>query len=108
MPDNARKYLFPLRQLSTAIILFGRRANERTPLVTVLVGLRVAEVDQDTIAHVLRYEPAEPLHGRGDGFLVCGDDLAEVLRVRLIAPETGELPRAQSDQATARRHRSAP
>jgi hypothetical protein len=32
-------------------------------LCVVLVGLGIPKVDQDPIAHVFRYEPAEPLHG---------------------------------------------
>jgi hypothetical protein len=34
------------------------------------MGLRIAEVDQHAIAHVLRYEPAKALHGFGDAFLI--------------------------------------
>ena len=51
------------------------------PLGVVLVGLRVAEVDQHAVAHVLRYEPAEALHSLGDALLIGGNDLAQVLRV---------------------------
>ena len=51
------------------------------PLGVILVGLRIAEVDQHAIAHVLRYEPAEALHGLGDALLIGGNDLAQVLRV---------------------------
>ena len=51
------------------------------PLCVVLVGLGIAEVDQDTIAHVLRYKAAEALHGLGDALLIGRNDLAEVLRV---------------------------
>ena len=50
-------------------------------LCVVLVGLRVAEVDQDPVAHVLRDEPAEALHGFSDALLVGRNDLAEVFRV---------------------------
>ena len=51
------------------------------PLCVVLMGLRIAEVHQHAVAHVLRYEPAEALHGLGDALLIGGNDLAEVLRV---------------------------
>ena len=51
------------------------------PLGVVLVGLRIAEVHEHAVAHVLRYEPAEALHGLGDALLIGGDDLAQVLRV---------------------------
>src|SRR5262249_34367917 len=36
----------------------------------VLVGLGIAEVDQDAVAHVLRYEAPEALHGLGDALLI--------------------------------------
>ena len=51
------------------------------PLGVVLVGLRIAEIDQHAVAHVLRYEPAEALHSLGDALLIGGNDLAQVLRV---------------------------
>ena len=51
------------------------------PLCVVLVGLRVAEVDEDAVAHVLRDEAAEALHGLGDALLIGRNDLAEVFRV---------------------------
>ena len=40
------------------------------PLGIVLVRLRIAEVDQHAVAHVLRHEAAEALHGLGDALLV--------------------------------------
>ena len=51
------------------------------PLCVVLVGLRIAEVDQDPVAHVLRDEAAEALHGLCDALLIGRNDLAEVFRV---------------------------
>ena len=51
------------------------------PLCIVLVRLRIAEIDQNPIAHVLRYEAAEALHGLRDALLVGRDNLAEVFRV---------------------------
>ena len=51
------------------------------PLCVVLVGLRIAEVDQHPVAHVLRYEAAEALHGLRDALLIGRNDLAEVFRV---------------------------
>ena len=50
-------------------------------LCVVLMGLRVAEVDEHTIAHVLRDEAAEATHGLRDALLVGRNDLAEVFRV---------------------------
>ena len=40
------------------------------PLGVVLVGLGIAEVDKDAVAHVLRDETAEALHGLGDALLI--------------------------------------
>ena len=50
-------------------------------LCVVLMGLRIAEVDQNAVAHVLRNEAAEALHGLSDALLIGRNDLAEVLRV---------------------------
>ena len=46
------------------------------PLGVVLMRLRIAEIDQHAVAHVLRYEPAEALHSLGDALLIGGNDLA--------------------------------
>ena len=51
------------------------------PLGIVLMGLRIAEVDEHAVAHVLRHEPAEALDGLGDALLIGRNDLAQVLRV---------------------------
>ena len=51
------------------------------PLGVVLMGLRIAEIDQHAVAHVFRHEPAEAAHGLGDAFLIGRNDLAQVLRV---------------------------
>ena len=40
-----------------------------------LVSLRIAEIDEHAVAHVLRDEPAKALHGLGDAVLIGGDDL---------------------------------
>ena len=45
------------------------------------MGLRIAEVDEHTIAHVLRHEAAEALHSLGNAFLIGRNDLSKVLRV---------------------------
>jgi hypothetical protein len=46
------------------------QSGAHSPLCVVLVGLRITEIDQDPIAHVLRYEPAEALHGLRDALLI--------------------------------------
>ena len=43
--------------------------------------LRVAEINEHAVAHVLRHEPAEALHSLGDAFLIGGNHFAQVLRV---------------------------
>jgi hypothetical protein len=52
------------------------QARPDRPLSVILVGLRIPEVDQDAVTHVLRYEPAEALHGLGDALLIGGNNLA--------------------------------
>ena len=52
-----------------------------SPLGIVLMGLRIAKVDQNAVAHVLRHEAAEAPHSLGDAFLIRRNDLAQVLRV---------------------------
>jgi hypothetical protein len=42
----------------------------------ILMGLRIAEIDQHAIAHVLRDKPAEALHSLGDTLLVGRNDFA--------------------------------
>jgi hypothetical protein len=46
------------------------------PLCVILMGLRVAEIHQHAIVHVLGHEPAEAFHSLRDAFLICGNDLA--------------------------------
>ena len=51
------------------------------PLGVVLMRLRIAEVDQDAVAHVFRHEAVEAAHGLGDAFLIGRNDFAQVLGV---------------------------
>ena len=51
------------------------------PLCVVLVGLGIPKVNKDPIAHVLRNEAVEALHGLCDALLIGRNDLAEVFRV---------------------------
>ena len=67
-------------------------------LGVVLVSLGIPEIQQHAIAHVLRNEAAEALHGLGDALLVGGNDLAEVFWVypsgeRCRADQIGEHDR---------------
>ena len=52
-----------------------------SPLSVVLMGLRIAQIHEHTIAHVFRNEAAEALHGLRDALLIGRNDLAEVFRV---------------------------
>ena len=51
------------------------------PLCIVLVCLRVTEVDQDPVAHVLGYEASEAPHGLSDTLLIGRNELSQVFRV---------------------------
>ena len=51
------------------------------PLGIVLMRPRVAEIDQDAVAHVLRDKAVEPPDDFGDGAVISGDDLAQILGI---------------------------
>ena len=51
------------------------------PLGVVLMGLRIAKIDEHTVAHIFRHEPAEAAHRLGDALLIGRNDFAQVLRV---------------------------
>ena len=66
--------------------LFAERSDDEllgygVPVGIILMGLRIPEVLQHTIAHVLRHEPAEPLHSLSDALLIRRNDFPQVLRV---------------------------
>jgi hypothetical protein len=67
------------------------------PLGVVLMGLRVAEIDENPIALILRDRPGEEADRFGDTTMIRGDDLPEIFRIDL----GGELGRA--DEAVADR-----
>jgi hypothetical protein len=50
-------------------------------LGVVLVRLRVAEIYEDTVAEIVRDEPAKAAYALGDAFLIGRDDLTQVFRV---------------------------
>jgi hypothetical protein len=45
------------------------------------MGLRIAEIDENTVTHIFRHKPAEAADGLGDASLVSRNDLAQVLGV---------------------------
>ena len=51
------------------------------PLGIVLMRARVAEIDQDAVAHVLGDKAIEAPDDIGDGPMIRGDDLAQIFRV---------------------------
>src|SRR5262249_13691202 len=51
------------------------------PLSVILMGPRIAEVREDTVAQISRHEAVEVAHGFGYAFLIGRNDLAQVLRV---------------------------
>ena len=57
-----------------------QRRSYRT-LGVILVRLRITEIHKDSIAHILRDEPAEALHGLRNAPLVRRDEFTKVLRV---------------------------
>jgi len=53
------------------------------PLGIVLMCLRVAEIDQNPVAHVLGDKAIEPGDDLGDGAVIRGDYLAQILGIEL-------------------------
>src|ERR1035437_9354099 len=43
--------------------------------------MRIAEINEDAVAHIFGDEPVEAAHDLSDTFLIARDDLAQVLRV---------------------------
>ena len=48
-------------------------------LGVIFMRLRIAEIDEYAIAHVLGYEAAEPTNRVGDALLISRNDFAQVL-----------------------------
>ena len=65
------------------------------------MGLRIAEIDENTITHIFRHKPAEAADGLGDTSLVSRDNLAQILGVHAC----GE--RGRADQI-GKHHRNLP
>ena len=70
----------------TGRLQFTDRCDQFQPsphrsLGVILMSVRIAEVDENTVAHVLCYEPAEALDRLGDALLIGRNDLAKVFRV---------------------------
>ena len=78
MPTRVCRGAWVFRALTAAT---NSKPGAHGPLCVVLVRLRIAEVDQDTVAHVFRHEATEALHGLGDALLIGRNDLAQVFRV---------------------------
>ena len=86
-PTTTSPVAMPTRVCSGARVLSrAHRCDQlqprpHRPLGVVLMGLRVAEIHEDAVAHVFRHEAAEAAHGLGDAFLIGRNDLAQVLGV---------------------------
>src|SRR5262249_42069006 len=52
------------------------QSGPHCPLGIVLMRLGIAEIDEDTVAHIFGHEPAEAAHRLSDAFLISGDDLS--------------------------------
>src|SRR5262249_35752552 len=76
------------------------------PLGIVLMRPRVAEISQDSVAHVFRDKAVEPANDLSDGAMIGGDDLAQILRVESCG-EPGEPTRSQNITVSCRRSASA-
>jgi hypothetical protein len=76
----------------------GPQPRPNRPLGIVLVGLRIAEIDQHAIAHIPTDEAIESGNDFGDGAVIGGDDPPQILGIKA----SGELRRA--DQI-AKHHR---
>jgi hypothetical protein len=78
-----------------------RQPGAHRPLGIVLMRLRIAEIDQDAVAHVLGDKAGEAADRVGDGAVVVADQLAQILgvmtgrqrrRADQIAEHHGQLP----------------
>jgi hypothetical protein len=67
----------------------------------VLMRARVAEIDQDAVAHILSDKAVEPGDDPGDRAVIGGDDLAQILGIEL------RRERGRADQV-AEHHRQLP
>jgi hypothetical protein len=52
------------------------------PFGIILMGSRVAEIDQYGVAHKAGDETIEPRNDPGDGVVITGDDLAQVFGIK--------------------------
>ena len=59
-----------------------REAGAHRPLGIVLMRLRIAEIDQHTVAHVLGNKTGEAGDRIGDAAVILPDQLAQILRVK--------------------------
>ena len=74
------------------------------PLGIVLMRLRVAEIDQHAVAHVLGDKAVEPGDDLGDGAVIGADDLAQILG---IEPRRSAVEPTRSQNITVSCRRSA-
>src|SRR6516225_9472948 len=70
-----------LSRRQTADRLDHREAGAHRPLGVVLMRLRIAEIDQDAVAHVLGDKAVQMGDRLGDGVVVVADQLTQIFRV---------------------------
>src|SRR5262249_51284372 len=80
---DADPYLQPVRCLKLADSFDNVQTGPNGPLRIILVRLRVTEIDENAVAHILRNEAAEGIDLMRDTTVIGADDLAEVLWIHL-------------------------
>ena len=70
--------------------------------------LRVAEINQHAVAHVLGDKAIEPGDDLGDGAVIGGDDLAQILGIERAPTSAVEPTRSQNITVSCRRSASTP
>src|SRR5215813_11071963 len=72
-------YLQPVRCLKLADSFDNGQTGPNGPLRIILVRLRVTEIDEYAVAHILCNEAAEGIDLMRDTMVIGADDLAQVL-----------------------------
>ena len=73
--------LEPFGALQAADLADERKSGAHRPLGVVLMGLRVAEISENAVAHVFGDIPAETADRLGDRAMIGADDLAQILGI---------------------------
>ena len=68
-------------QIEAADIIDDRKPSVYRLLGVVFMGVRVAEIGENAVAHVFCDKATKALQNLGDAFVVFGDDLTQVLGI---------------------------